>query len=129
MQTFKKEERLSKTKLIDQLFSGGNKFSQPPFRVIWMEIDLESNYPAQVLISVSKKHMKKAVKRNLVKRRIREAYRRNKFSFYGALSEKGKNCILALLYNSKEVASYKDIEEKIFLILQRLQSIDENNIK
>jgi ribonuclease P protein component len=129
MQTFKKEERLSKTKVINKLFSEGEKFTIDPFRIIWLDIQIESNYPAQVLITVSKKYFKKAVDRNLIKRRIREAYRKNKVDFYMSLNKNAKKCVFALLYNSDEIASYKHIEEKIILVLQRLQTIHENNIE
>ena len=129
MQTFRKEERLSKVKLINKLFSEGKRFTIDPFRIYWMEIELENKFPAQVLINVSKKHIKRSVDRNLVKRRIREAYRKNKSTYYSYLKAYSKKCVFALLYNSGEIASYKDIEEKIILILQRLQSVHENNNK
>ncbi len=129
MQTFKKEERLSKIKVINKLFSEGKKFTIAPYRVYWLEMEMESDYPAQVLISVSKKQYKRAVDRNLIKRRTREAYRRNKAAFYSYLNKNAKNYVFALLYNSGEIASYKDIEEKIIFILQRLQTIHENNIE
>ncbi len=127
MQTFKKEERLSKTKVINRLFAEGKKFTIAPFRVYWLEIETEGDYPAQVLISVSKKQFKRAVDRNLIKRRTREAYRRNKTAFYSYLNKNAKNCVFALLYYSDEIASYNEIEEKIIFILQRLQTIYENN--
>jgi ribonuclease P protein component len=129
MQSFRKEERLSKIKLINRLFAEGKKFSIMPFRVIWLDIKLEGNYPAQVLINISKKRLKRAVDRNLVKRRIREAYRQNKIDLYLSLNKNERNCVFALLYNSDEIASYNDIEEKIILILQRLQTIHENSIE
>ena len=129
MQTFKKEERLSKIKVINKLFSEGKKFSIGPIRVVWLNMEMEGDYPAQVLINVSKKQFKRAVDRNLIKRRIREAYRKNKITFYSSLNKSAKKCVFALLYSSNEIASYKDIEEKIILILQRLQTIHENNIE
>ena len=129
MQTFKKDERLSAEKIIDKLFSRGKSFLIYPYRVVWMEHEAGTKYPAQILISVSKKKFKKAVDRNLIKRRTREAYRKNKSSFYKFLNHKEKNCIFALVYTSNEIALYKEIEQKIILILQRLQSEYEKDIR
>jgi len=129
MQTFKKHERLSGQKIIDTLFSEGKIFVVSPFRVVWLEYELAGQSPAQVLISVSKKRIKKAVDRNLVKRRIREAYRKNKDEFYKFLNRNQVKCAFALLYNSDLIADYKEIEEKINLLLQRFQSEYEKSIR
>lgn len=129
MQTFKKEERLSSKKIVDKLFSEGKSFAIHPFRVVWLNYDLKSEYPAQILISIPKKKIKRAVDRNLLKRRIREAYRKNKASWYEFMIENNLKCVFAVLYNSHEIASYKAIEEEIILILDRLQSEYEKDIK
>jgi len=129
MQTFKKHERLSGQKIIDTLFSEGKIFVVSPFRVVWLEYELAGQSPAQMLISVSKKRIKKAVDRNLVKRRIREAYRKNKDEFYKFLNRNQVKCAFALLYNSDLIADYKEIEEKIILLLQRFQSEYEKSIR
>lgn len=121
MQTFSKRERLSRKKIIDLLFEKGNKFWLPPFKIVWMNHPEDNSAPAQVLIVIPKQRIKKAVSRNLIKRRIREAYRKNKSSFYDFLHEHDSNCAFAVIYTSDEIAEYSDIEEKIILILQRLQ--------
>jgi ribonuclease P protein component len=79
--TFTKEERLCNKKLIDQLYHNGSSFLCYPFKVSWILSADPQPFPAQVLFSVSKKRYKKAVDRNLVKRRLREAYRLNN-NFY-----------------------------------------------
>jgi ribonuclease P protein component len=122
MHTFKKEERLSRKKIIESLFLMGNSFSQYPVKVVWLDYPLEGKYPAQVLISVPKRKFKRAVDRNLLKRRIREAYRKNKESLYDYLRERDKTCVLALLYISNDIVSYNEIEEKIILALERCKS-------
>ncbi|MCD4746892.1 MAG: ribonuclease P protein component [Bacteroidales bacterium] len=120
MQTFKKEERLSNHKTIEKLFSQGNSFFLHPFKVIWLDIEVKNKYPAQILISVSKKNFRKAVDRNLIKRRIREAYRKNKSQLYEFLEHNNIFCVFAFLYVGKDIIKYKEIEQKIILILQRL---------
>jgi ribonuclease P protein component len=121
MQTFRKEERLSSTKLIELLFSSGQSFTISPFRVIWMKYDEPLSAPARLLVSVSKKYHKRAVDRNLIKRRIREAYRRNKSPFYSFLAGRGEYCLLALIYTGLQLKPSWEIEEKIISVLNRLQ--------
>ena len=79
--TFKKAERLNSRTLIEKLFAGGNK-SIPafPVRVVFMPVDNETLPTASILISVPKKRFKRAVKRNLVKRQVREATARTNIS-------------------------------------------------
>jgi len=129
MQTFKKKGRLSSKKVIDRLFLKGKSFTISPFRVVWFEGEPKINSPAQVLISVSKKQFKRAVDRNLLKRRTREAYRKNKAPFCDFLNNKSKRCVFALLYISGEIMKYEEIEEKIILILNRLQREYEKNFE
>lgn len=121
MQSFKKEERLRSKKLIDRLFKEGNDFFESPFKVIWLDVDLESELPIQLLISVSKRKIRKAVSRNLLKRRIREAFRKNKSGYYGFLESQNRQCVLAIVYTSGHIAKYQQIEQKIILVLQRLE--------
>ncbi len=129
MQTFKKEERLSRKKLIDKLFSEGKSFAIPPFRVVVLENkNPESVYPVQVLIAVSKKNFKKAVDRNRMKRLIREAYRKNKENLYQSLWGRKKTIALALIYTAYKTTTYSEIEQKIIMIFERLQSEYEKTI-
>jgi ribonuclease P protein component len=117
--TFNKAERLTSTRKIGQLLESGRTHTTYPFRIYWMFESGKRPSPVQVAFSVSKKRFKKAVVRNLIKRRIREAYRKHK-EFFEPLSAKEKKLSILLVYISDEVLSYSMIEEKLFIALQQL---------
>ncbi|MDB5023480.1 MAG: ribonuclease protein component [Mucilaginibacter sp.] len=119
--TFTKEERLCNKKLIDQLFHSGSSFLCYPFKVSWLIATDPQLFPAQVLFSVSKKRYKNAVDRNLIKRRIREAYRLHKQQYlYSLLSDTEKNIVFSIGFIGKEIAPYDFIEKKILKLLNQL---------
>lgn len=119
--SFTKDQRLSAKKIIDQLFVHGQRFTVYPFLIVWLSIDLKTEFPVQVLISVSKKKIKRAVDRNLIKRRMREAYRKNNTKLISSIDQSKTQCALGIVYVGTEMLSYADIEKKILLVLQRLQ--------
>jgi ribonuclease P protein component len=129
MQSFGKSERLSGQKLIDTLFSDGKSYVVPPFRIVWFKYEITGVFPVRLLISVSKKKIKKAVDRNLIKRRIREAYRKNKSELYNFLNRKNSQCAMAVLYNTDVILTSREIEEKIILLLHRFQTEYEKSAK
>lgn len=67
----------------------------------------------RIMVSVSKKFFKRAVKRNLLKRRIRESYRKQK----GILPAEGGIDIL-FMYNTKEILTYNQIYEMVGKVLE-----------
>jgi ribonuclease P protein component len=109
-----KNERLHSQKLIKELFDKGSSFFLYPFKVMVMETDLGESETYQVLFSVSKKKVKKAVQRNLVKRRMKEAYRFNKQLLP---DHPDRNKIIALIYVSSEIATFQVIQNKLRKIL------------
>ena len=110
---FSKEERLCHQKQIEELFSSGKSFSVYPFRFVWKLAKTGDKFPVKLMISVSKKGLRRAVKRNLVKRRIREAYRINKHMLYEFLEENDIQINLAVLYHQKEIVSFNQVDEKV----------------
>ncbi|WP_421921086.1 ribonuclease P protein component [Marinifilum sp.] len=127
--TFEKAERLTHKILIGKLFSEGNGFSCYPFRVVWKAADLHSNYPAQVAITVSKRNFKHAVKRNLLKRRIREIYRLNKHKLYEELENKNVQIAFMLVYLPKKIMETADMEDSLKKALQRIPKEYEKHSK
>jgi ribonuclease P protein component len=108
--TFHKSERLCSKKQIDLLFSKGNSETSYPLKIIYLDQpSTESRFPAQAMFVVPKRNFKRAHDRNLLKRRMREAYRLNKADFYETLRLKGNHRLIAFLYISKKEESYAGI--------------------
>ncbi|MCF6356560.1 MAG: ribonuclease P protein component [Draconibacterium sp.] len=105
--SFKKEERLTSKKVIDKLFSEGSSFLSFPLKVIFSETSLPSKYPVQAAFSVGKRNFKLAVRRNLIKRKMRESYRLNKFQLYNALTD--KQMAVFFIFIGKEIPKYEQI--------------------
>ena len=119
MQTLRKTEIINHKKKIDQLFKSGNRFLIDEFQLVYSTSNSYDNW-FNILISVPKKKIKLASARNLLKRRIKEVIRRKKEKYILKLKDKKKQVKIAFIYNSEKVITYKDIEEKINLILLRL---------
>lgn len=121
--TFPKEERLSGKKEIEELFKNGSSFYLHPFVFRYLKSD--ALLVNKVLFSVPKKKFKRAVDRNLIKRRLKEAYRLNKYH----LNNSQHFYYLGFVYTEKEILSYADIEQKLIKTFQRFVtqlSKDEN---
>ncbi len=125
-QGFCKAERLCGDKHIATLFKQGRTLFEHPFKVYFLPDKTQLTAPPAILITVPKKHIKTAVVRNLMKRRIREAYRLNKalLPYYQGTAS-GKLSI-ALVFLSAKPLSYQEIRRKIILILQRLSAYENN---
>lgn len=118
--TLHKAERLNRKKVIEKMFAGGARsFSLFPLRVVCLPVD-ELDAPVSVLVSVSKRRFKRAVKRNLVKRRIREAYRLNKHLLLEPLQHSGCRLAVAFIYVSDSVAPSSLIAERMRTALCRM---------
>lgn len=115
--TLRKSERLDKKKVIEKMFAGGSRsFSVFPLRVVYLPVEA----PVSILVSVSKRRFKRAVKRNRVKRQIREAYRMNKHGLLAVLTEKKCRLAVAFIYLSDQLVDSSVIEDRMKTALARI---------
>ena len=121
-QTFTKSERLCSKKAIAELFENGRSFYSSTFQVIWIRSENEMKYPAQVAISVSKKGFKLATDRNLIRRRIREAWRKNKHLLYEFLAGKNIRIVLIVIFKGNIIPDYSVIEKSVAGLIGKLIS-------
>jgi len=120
--TLGKEERLKSRKQTELVFSEGKKFTLAPFRVYYLSIKDQLNV-LQFGVGVSTKNFKKAVDRNRIKRLAREAYRLQKKILEKKLIEANSYLTVFFIYTGKELPEYKDINDKIGKVLNKLCEI------
>lgn len=116
--TFPKAEKLVGKKRIEGLFKKGSSFYLSDFRVRYQPSEDGDNVH-KVLITVSKRNFKRAVDRNLLKRRIREAYRLNKHLLAHQREIKPLN--VGFIYLSKRILTFQEIQDQLIKCLKRLE--------
>jgi ribonuclease P protein component len=119
-ETFDKSERLCSTKIISGLFENGKVFYTPLFKVVWNRSPVPLASPAQIAFSVPKRTFRLAVTRNLIKRRMRESWRRNKYILYDSLDSRNSQIVLIVIMIGKSVPDYVTIENIMKNIIGRL---------
>jgi ribonuclease P protein component len=107
--------------MIQLLFRTGRSFFVRPFKVVYLYDPDGAEKTVQVLVTVSKKNFKKAVKRNEIKRKVREAYRLNKFLLDDVLKQPHGNLVLGLVYTGNTAPDTEEVREKIIRALERLK--------
>jgi ribonuclease P protein component len=123
MNRFSKAERLSGEPVISDLVRNGNFFASAPLHIKYKETTPVSGSFLRVAFSVPKRLFKKATQRNLLKRRMREAYRKDKDELVQLLQEKRKGLDIFILYSEKEIREFSVIESAMKRCLKKVSQI------
>jgi ribonuclease P protein component len=115
---YPKTEKLKGRTLIDKLFRDGKSVSKFPLRLVYMPAVFDDGAPIKMGVSVSKKHFKRAVDRNYIKRLLRECYRLDK----AQLSIPEKTYAMMLLFQSRDVLAFEEIQEKFRQLAEKFQA-------
>lgn len=112
--SFGLQERLKGKKRIEELFGTGSAFRLHPFKVLY-QINQHNKASHQVLFAAPGRYFKKAVDRNKIKRRTREAYRlqKSKLSETPAL-------VIGFIYTSREIEPYQKIHQAMGKAMQQI---------
>ena len=125
-----KYERICKENDIKALFDKGVGVSVYPFRVIYLFRHDESRpVTVRVLVSVSKKRFHHAIKRNRVKRLMREAWRKNKAPLYEICQRDNISADVALVYTATVIHSYEEMMKKTRKAVQEIVTKYEKHSK
>ena len=124
--TLKKRERISSKKTIDRLFGGGHSKSMSafPFRVVYaIQERTDKEAEAAMMISVPKRMFKKAVKRNRVKRQVREGYRLNKNVLETAITQHlspNTQLLMAFIWIDDKLHTSAEVHQKVRSLMEHI---------
>lgn len=118
--TFRRNERLKSRLQIDSLFLQNRTLRIYPFKLVWLTIESQQPFLIKAGFTVPKKMFKRAVHRNLIKRRMRECFRLNKNLFYNQFSDRLLEIHIMLVYIGSEPMGFKESETILKQLFARL---------
>ena len=118
--TFQKNHKLKNSRDITELFISGKSIYFSPLKVKYLIFPVKTEPPILAGFTVSKKLFKSAVIRNLLKRRMREAYRLNKQLIENQLGNSQKRIHVMFIYQYDRISTYLEIENSVKQVLNKL---------
>ena len=128
--SFPKQERLASKIVIDDIFKEGKSFFSHPIRAVYKanQHEQEIGY-IKAMFAVPKRNIKKAVSRNIVKRRMREAFRLNKSKLITLSTESNYQLNIAFIYVFNNIVSYGEIKNSMVDLTCRFEKLIQNQSK
>jgi ribonuclease P protein component len=117
--TLCKQERLTRRILIEELQQEGKSIKTPALILVYRLTELPVDFPAQVMVTASKRLFKRAHDRNRIKRLMREAYRKQKHIVYSSLRQHQKQATLMFIFTGKQLPNQAYAHGKISELLKR----------
>ncbi len=127
-----KKERLRRKRAFEYLFEHGNSVRVGVLTFLYAANipDDWTDAPVSVAVTAPKRKFKRAVDRNLLKRRMREAYRQHKYILIDKIQRLSKNIVVLIIYRSHKITDYQVIQHNTIkgleTIAQRLNAADED---
>ena len=118
--SYNKFEKLKSRKQIELLFAQGKSISSFPVKVFYLPVEHTPVHPVQVGVGVSARNFKKAVDRNTIKRRMREAYRLHKLPLHEHLITNQKSVAVFILWIDKQLPTTAALEDLMPGVLEKL---------
>ena len=118
--SYNKFEKLKSRKQIELLFAKGKSIAAYPVKVFYLPVDHTPAHPVQVGVGVSARNFKKAVDRNTIKRRMREAYRLHKLPLHEALLAQQKSAAVFILWIDKQMPTTAALQDLMPAVIEKL---------
>jgi ribonuclease P protein component len=118
--SYNKFEKLKSRKQIELLFAQGKSISSFPVKVFYLPVEHTPVHPVQVGVGVSARNFKKAVDRNTIKRRMREAYRLHKLPLHEHLKNEQISVAVFILWIDKQLPTTEVLQDLMPTVVEKL---------
>lgn len=123
---FSKKERICKRSDFQLLSTQDTSFYTYPFRCLYLARPANECI-VKLGITVPKKNIKLAFRRNRIKRMIRETYRLNKATLYTTIENQAMELLIFLIYTEKKEIPFGVLNKQLNLLLNKLIHINFRN--